>query len=74
MPQYEVSEVGRPPVSGVVRARDPEDAVRRTLGLDAECRVEIRPAEGFRGWLDVFIEGQEAGQVRPHHRMRFRRD
>ena len=74
MPQYELSGVGTPPVSDVVRGLSPEDAVRRRLDLPASCRVEVLEADDLRGWLDVVIDGAASGRIRPHHRMRFRRD
>ena len=61
-------------MSDVVRALSPEDAVRRRLALAPASDVEVRETDDLRGWLDVWIDGVEAGRVRPHHRMRFRRD
>lgn len=72
MPQFETDRPGAP--AAVVRALDAPDAVRRAFALPPEARVEVGAPAGPAGWSDVVVEGGAAGRVRPHARMRFRRD
>ncbi len=72
MPQFETERPGAP--AAVVRAQDPADAVRRTQGLSPEVRIEIGEASPRDAWAAVTVDGAAAGRVRPHARMRFRRD
>jgi len=74
MPQYEVETVGPERYSGLVRGRSPEDAVRRAGGVPDASAVEVGAAEGPEAWQAVRVDGREAGRVRAHQRMRFRRD
>lgn len=72
MPQFETERPGAP--VAVVRALDPADAVRRAHGLPSEARVDIGAASARDAWAAVTVDGAAAGRVRPHARMRFRRD
>jgi hypothetical protein len=74
MPQYELEGVGLGRFSGLARARTPEDAVRRTAGVPGGGAVEVGPPEGPEAWQPVRVDGSEAGRLRAHQRMRFRRD
>jgi hypothetical protein len=74
MPQYELDNVGPDGFSGRTRGRTPEEAVRRALGLAAEMDVVVSDDADLKGWQTVRIDGEEAGRVRPHQRMQFRRD
>lgn len=72
MPQFETERPGAPPA--VVRAIDAVDAVRRAFALPSEARVEVGEAARTDGWATVTVDGDAAGRVRAHARMRFRRD
>ncbi len=72
MPQFELDGVGPARTSGLRRARDAEDAVRRAVGVGVAAVVEAE--EDVQGWRTVQIGGEPAGRVRVHQRMRFRRD
>lgn len=75
VPQFEYAPAGHEPHH--LRGRTAEDAVRRAVGVPADRTVTLTPSAdraGLEGWLDVEIDGVPAGRVRPHNRMRFRRD
>ncbi|MEM6288851.1 MAG: hypothetical protein AAF845_17060 [Bacteroidota bacterium] len=76
MPQFEVAPAAGP--STFVRARDPEDAVRRAVseaaGAAVNAALEIGAPEAGSGWMEVSHDGEVWGRVRPRDRMRFRRD
>ena len=81
MPQFELEAAGQP--ATFVRARSPEDAVRRALGPpDASASdsdrqspaLAVGEAEAGTGWQEVTVDGLPWGRVRPRDRMRFRRD
>jgi len=74
MPQYELDNVGASKYSGRTRGRTPEEAVRRALDLPADADISVSDAADVKGWQAVRIGGAEAGQIRPHQRMQFRRD
>lgn len=74
MPQFELDAVGVGAVSGLVRGRTAEDAIRRAAGVPDHEPVEVAEAEEADGWQSVRIGGAEAGRLRAHQRMRFRRD
>ena len=74
MPQYELDNVGPDGFSGRTRGRTPEEAVRRALDLPADADISVSDAATLKGWQTVRIDGEEAGRVRPHQRMQFRRD
>jgi hypothetical protein len=74
MPQYELENVGPDGFSGRTRGRTPDEAVRRALGLAAEDDVSVADDADLQGWQTVRIDGEEAGRIRPHQRMQFRRD
>ena len=71
MPQFETERPGEP--AAVLRARDAEDAVRRAFGLPDLAVVAVGAA-ARDAWAPVTVNGASAGRVRPHARMRFRRD
>ena len=73
MPQFETEPPeGSPP--RVLRATDAADAVRRALSLPPETPVAIGDPSPRDAWAEVTAAGEPAGRVRPHARMRFRRD
>ncbi|HEX9950364.1 MAG TPA: hypothetical protein VGB53_01225 [Rubricoccaceae bacterium] len=72
MPQFETERPGAP--NQTVRARDAADAVRRAAEVPDTAQVDIGPPTGPDGWADATIDGTPAGRVRPHARMKFRRD
>lgn len=73
MPQFETEPPGGgPPV--VLRATDAQDAVRRARSLPPEAPVEIGVPSLRDAWAEATSQGTPAGRVRPHARMRFRRD
>ena len=72
MPQFETERPSAP--AQTVRARDAADAVRRAAALPDTAQVEIGQPTGPDGWADATADGAPAGRVRPHHRMKFRRD
>jgi hypothetical protein len=74
VPQYELDSVGPKAVSGLVRARTAEDAVRSTAELSTGMVVEIAETDDPAGWCEVTIAGLPRGRLRAHARMRFRRD
>lgn len=74
MPQFELEEVGPAGFSGRVRGRTPEEAVRQAAELPEAARVEVEEETDLHGWAAVRVDGQPAGRVRLHQRMRFRRD
>ena len=74
MPQYEV-ELSRPTrIRTRQRGLDPADAVRQAADLPADAQVAVEAEADLKGWSAVTVEGEAAGRVRPHQRMRFRRD
>jgi len=74
MPQYELDNVGSDDFCGRMRGRTPDEAVRRALDLGAEAAVAVADEADLKGWHLVRIDGAEAGRVRLHQRMQFRRD
>ncbi len=74
MPQFELEASGQP--AAFVRARSPEDAVRRALGGPdrQSAALAVGEAEAGTGWQEVTVDGEPWGRVRPSDRMRFRRD
>jgi hypothetical protein len=74
MPQYELDNVGADGYSGRTRGRTPEEAVRRSLDLSVETDVTVADDADVKGWQTVRIDGEEAGRIRLHQRMQFRRD
>ncbi|NNF57171.1 MAG: hypothetical protein HKN04_02925 [Rhodothermaceae bacterium] len=74
MPQFELEQVGPDGFSGLVRARTPEEAIRHAATLAEKCTVTLVPEADVQGWQGVQVDGAPSGRVRPHQRMRFRRD
>jgi len=74
MPQYELDAVGPARFTGLQRGRTPEEAVRRAGQVPDDSALVIGPEADREGWQDVAVDGAPAGRVRPHQRMRFRRD
>lgn len=75
MPQFEMEEVGLDRrFTELARGLSPEDAIRRALDLDASVVVDVETTADLHGWQKVQIDGRAAGRIRPHQRMRFRRD
>ncbi len=72
MPQFETERPGAP--AETLRARDAADAVRRAANLPADAAVAVAAPAGPDGWCEATWNGAPAGRVRPHARMRFRRD
>ncbi|MEM6782392.1 MAG: hypothetical protein AAF624_01470 [Bacteroidota bacterium] len=70
MPQYEV--MTGPDAVVLVRGRDALDAASRAL--DGHPEGLTLGGTDPHGWEDVLRNGTAVGQVRPHQRMRFRRD
>ena len=73
MPQFETEPPGGGPPA-VLRATDAADAVRRALGLPPETPVDLGAPAPRDAWAEATAGGAPAGRVRPHARMRFRRD
>jgi hypothetical protein len=74
MPQYELDAVGPARFSGLARGRSAEDAVRRSGGVPEAAEVALGEPDGPEAWQEVQVDGEPAGRVRAHQRMRFRRD
>lgn len=74
MPQYELEKVGPARFSGLSRGRTPEEAVRLAGGVPDTSTLVLGEADGPGAWRPVRVDGVPAGRVRPHARMRFRRD
>ncbi|MFN3597629.1 MAG: hypothetical protein ACK41D_10205 [Rubricoccaceae bacterium] len=74
MPQFELDAVGPAATSGLTRGRDAADAVRRAAALPPDADVSVDAHADAHGWQCVRIAGVEAGRIRLHGRMRFRRD
>ncbi len=78
MPQFEIEDIANLKGIDRVRALSTEHAVRQWLNLPDDVPVELgRPdsaMEQLEGWQTIRVEGVEKGRVRPHQRMRFRRD
>lgn len=77
MPQFELKQSHPGNRQVVLRGRTPEDAVRRFTDAPPDATIELQPETGpdhLAGWQRFLVNGQPAGRVRPHHRMRFRRD
>lgn len=72
MPTFETERPGAPPET--LRARDAADAVRRAHNVPADAVVAVADPSGPDGWCEATVNGTPAGRVRPHARMRFRRD
>ena len=77
MPQFEIETAAAPgPSAGppaLTRGRTPEEAFRQAAGVPDTAALELDPADR-EGWHVARVDGVEAGRVRPHQRMRFRRD
>lgn len=73
MPQFETERLGGAEAR-IGRARDAEDAVRRAFDVPAEARIQVGPPDLRDAWCAVSVDDTPAGRVRPHARMRFRRD
>lgn len=54
----------------VIRAKDLDDALRRHQLTD----VQIVDTQDVQGWLQIYQNEVEIGQIRPFNRMKFRRD
>ena len=74
MPQYELEAVGPARFSGLQRGRTPEEAVHLAGGVPDDQTLVVAPEADREGWQAVLVDGQPAGRLRPHQRMRFRRD
>jgi len=78
MPQFELQQSTSNDNIDRIRARDPESAIREWLGLadDEEVTLEKGQSamEQLEGWQVIRVGGVVKGRVRPHQRMRFRRD
>jgi len=82
MPQYEIKDTESAEIHDRifrVRARTPEEAIRRHLNQDsyhdAVIKVEDESArfDALEGWHDVRIDGALILQIRAFQRMKFRR-
>lgn len=78
MPQFELEDVKSGKGIERVRARSAEEAARSWLGLPEDAKVKFEkadsPMEELEGWRKVIGAGVVRGRIRPHQRMRFRRD
>ena len=74
MPQYELDAVGLSHFSGLQRGRTPEEAVRQAGEVPDASALVVAPEPDREGWQAVTVDGDAAGRVRLHQRMRFRRD
>ncbi|MDX1420333.1 MAG: hypothetical protein R3181_10235 [Rubricoccaceae bacterium] len=74
MPQYELDAVGPARFSGRRRGRTPEEAARRAGQVPDASALAVAPEADREGWQAVTVDGVPAGRLRPHARMRFRRD
>ena len=82
MPQYEIKDTESAEIHDrivKVRARTPEEAVRRHLDLDNDHGAVINIDDGgvrfdaLEGWHDVRIDDVPVLQIRVFQRMKFRR-
>jgi hypothetical protein len=73
MPQFELEDVGPESFTGLRRGRTPEEAARLAGGIPAEA-VLVLAEPDREDWQTVALDGQPAGRIRLHQRMRFRRD
>ena len=78
MPQFELEDIKSGKGIERVRALTAEDAARQWLGTPDDAVVEfVRPnaaMEALEGWTTIVVAGAVQGRIRPHQRMRFRRD
>jgi hypothetical protein len=74
MPQYELDAAGPARSSGRQRGRTPEEAVRLAGEVPDASTLVVAPEADGEGWQAVTVDGVPSGRVRPHQRMRFRRD
>jgi len=74
MPQFELENVGPEKISRLVRGRSAEEAIRRGGGIPENAEMTIDEHTDVQRWQDVVLDGEVSGRVRPHQRMRFRRD
>jgi hypothetical protein len=78
MPQFELRKSESGGDVERLRARSPEEAVRRWLDIPADEAVTFEkvptPLEALEGWSIIRVAGRARGRIRPHQRMRFRRD
>ena len=72
VPPFETAPAHAP--AQTLRARSAEDAVRQSAGLADGADVALGEPEPGSGWQSVTVGGEPWGRVRPHSRMRFRRD
>ena len=78
MPQFELEDIASRRGIERVRAISAEAAVRQWLSLPDDSDVELGKAptsmDELEGWFTIRVGGVVRGRVRPHQRMRFRRD
>ena len=74
MPQFELENVGPEKISRLVRGRSVEEAIRRGGGIPENAEMTIDEHSDVQRWQEVVLDGEVSGRVRPHQRMRFRRD
>ncbi len=60
--------------SGLVRGRTPDEAIRRATDVPDAVEIAVEAEADVHGWQTVLFDGAPMGRVRPHQRMRFRRD
>ena len=78
LPQFDLRDPKADSADKLIRARSGEEAVRLWLDLPHDIDVTLRtpeaPMEALEGWKAVFVDDVYRGRIRPHQRMRFRRD
>ncbi|HUF09711.1 MAG TPA: hypothetical protein VMO47_10340 [Rhodothermales bacterium] len=78
MPQFELEDVKSAKGIERIRALTAEEAARQWLGTSDDAVVEFgKPnaaMEALEGWRTILVAGVVRGRIRPHQRMRFRRD
>lgn len=74
MPQFELEKVGKAQMTGIVRARNMEQAIRQNTGATADTDIDLTLADELQGWYAISMDGVASGQIREHSRMKFRRD
>ena len=74
MPQFELENVGDACFCGLVRGRTMEDAIRQAVESAGDLELSVAPDADLHGWHEVYVDGNSAGRIRKHQRMRFRRD
>lgn len=61
-------------MTGIVRARNMEQAIRQNTGATSETIIRFTQADALEDWYNIEMDGEPSGRIREYQRMKFRRD